>query len=598
VPLLTFRGHSASPGLATGRAFWVADVPVVSVHRKISRQEVREEKVRLAAAYVRAHEELKNIETKSQSRHPQGLKDIFSAHRLMLEDPIIRSRIEASVRRRLICAEWAVEGVYDEIAGVFSSMKNRHQAGRMYDVKDVMRVLLDHLAGAGETAIGGELANLPDAPFIAIAHELSPARTAAFIGSKVAGMVTRLGGRTSHAAIIAREIGIPFVFGLPSRSLNRIKPDDMLLVNGGEGSVVVNPPAAISRRFRGRQSEIRKIRKTYQRIAARPTRTRDGVDVRIWANIETENEIPGAKKYGACGVGLFRTEYLYLQDQMPDEQALYEVYRKVARAVSPGSVVVRTMDLGGDKFLSPIEFPSDMNPMLGMRAIRLCLAQPKLLIPQLRAALRANLRRNLRLCLPMVSAVEEILEVRKYLDHAVEDLRRSRTPFCALPLGIMVEVPSVAIRIERFLPHADFFSIGTNDLIQYTLAVSRTMEQVAYLYRPLDPSVLWLISRVVSVCRDSGKEVSLCGEEANNPLIVPFLLGVGLRDLSMAPPAILEIKSLISGLEIPRCQAIARRMLEFSTAREVERYLRSEVFPMLKTIIPHHYSYVSLESEL
>lgn len=593
-----FLGHSASPGLAMGRAFWMVDRMPDPSRRKISRGEVADEVKRLEAAYRAAREELRGLERTLSAKPNNGITEIFSAHRLMLEDPVVRSRIEESIRQDFLGAEWAVEKAYDGMIRIFARMKNRHLATRMEDVKDIMRFLLDHLSGRERLGLNGGARKWPSTPFVAVAHEISPAQTAALLHSKVVGMVTRLGGRTSHAAIIAREIGIPLVFGLPAKYLNRIKPMDILLVDGSAAAVSVNPAAAASLAFRNRISAVQKMQRVHLKAVGLPTRTADGEEIHLRANIDMANEGPLVKKYGACGIGLFRTEYLYLRESVPDEEALYEAYRQVARAVAPGPLVLRTMDLGGDKFLSPIEFPADMNPMLGMRAIRLCLAQPKLLLPQLKAALRANRIGNIRLCLPMISAVEEIQQVRKYLDQAVRDLTRRRVPFRPAPLGIMVEVPSVAVRIDRFLPHADFFSIGTNDLVQYTLAVSRTIEQVAYLYRPLHPSVLSLLSNVVTTCVDAGKDVALCGEEANNPLIVPFLLGIGLRDLSMAPPAILDIKKLISGLDIPRCRNIARDMLEFATTREVEGYIRSEVYPVLKAIIPQHYSYISLESEL
>lgn len=596
---LVLRGHSASPGLAVGRAFWVVDAQPDAPHRKISRRDVRAEGIRLKKAYREACLELKDLETKISAAQPPGLKDIFSVHRLMLDDPVIRARIDESIRRNLICAEWAVERCYEDIVRSFARMKNRIVAARRDDVQDAMHFLLGHLAGGPRMPVAnGSLKNLPQRPFVAVAHELSPAQTAALMPSKIAGMVTRLGGRSSHAAIIAREMGIPLIFGLPAKSLNQIHPDDILCIDGAAGRVLVNPPSGQSERFRTRISSVKKMQLVHLKAAALPTRTADGVEVFLRANIESGEEGPMVKKYGAAGVGLFRTEYLYLGPIAPDEESLYRAYRKVARGVSPAPLVVRTMDLGGDKFLSPVEFSPDLNPMLGMRAIRLCLAQPKLFLPQIRAALRAAVSGNIKLCLPMVSAVEEIMEVRKLMDHAMRNLARRRVPFRQMPVGIMVEVPSVAIRIDRFLPHADFFSIGTNDLVQYTLAVSRTQEQVAYLYRPMNPSVLWLLSRIVGICADAKKDVSLCGEEANNPLIVPFLLGIGLRDLSMAPPAILDIKKLISGLDIPQCRAIAADMLELASTREVERYIRMEVYPMLKTIIPQHYSYISMESEL
>ncbi len=586
-----FQGHSASPGLGIGAAFWCMETPVATLRRKIVRAGVPAELARLRKAYQSAILELYELENK-KSPGPQSLKDILAAHRMMLDDSEIRAQIESRIRRNLICAEWAVEETYGDVARVFERMKNHHLSARREDVRDVMRFLLDRLTP------GLSDRDWPTTPFIAVAHEFSPAQTAALLSSKVVGMVTRLGGRTSHSAILAREMGIPLVFGLSVKRLNRIRPADTLLVDGATGRVLINPSASTIRNFRRKISALEKLQRVPAGLRPAPARTPDDAEVFLRANIDVEREVSMVKKYGACGVGLFRTEYLYLGMTVPDENTLYRAYRHVSRKVLPDPVVVRTIDIGGDKFMSPIDISADLNPMLGMRAVRLCLAQPQLLMPQLKAALRANTAGNIRLCLPLISAVEEIVRVREHLEEARRELARRRTPHKIPPVGIMVEVPSVAICIDRFLPFADFFSIGTNDLVQYTLAVSRTQEQVAYLYRPLHPAVLSLISRVVSVCTGAGKDVSLCGEEAANPLIIPFLLGIGLRDLSMALPATLDIKKLISGLRVADCRSIAHTMLECSTTDEVERYVRREVYPMVKRIIPLHYTYVSLESEL
>lgn len=598
--MIVLRGHSASPGLASGVAFWVGQDLCAVPMRKISRADIPSELARLRAASKNAAEGLRELSAKISSRQTAQFKDIFAAYGLILHDPAILSRIEERVRRERICVDWAVEDIFNEVAGFFARMKNKHLAARREDVEDVKRFLLDHLDENAEQRRkkNSMTKKFPATPFIAVAHELSAARAATLLCSKIVGMVTRLGGRTSHTAIIAREIGIPHVFGLPAKSLNSIRTNAALLIDGAAGRVIVNPGAAAARGFQKRLKAFQQIQRRHLKTSHEPTRTRDGIEIHLRANIEVDQDVILAKKYGSSGVGLFRTEYLYLGDTLPNEQALLDAYRRAARGVMPHPLVVRTMDLGGDKFLSPIEFPPDLNPMLGMRAIRLCLARPKLLMPQLKAACRANVLGNLKLCLPLVSAVEEILEVKKHLRRAVEDLARQKIPFRVPPLGIMVEVPSVAVRIDRFVAHADFFSIGTNDLVQYTLAVSRTQEQLAHLYRPFNPSILWLLARIVKICNEARKPVSLCGEEAHNPLLMPFLLGIGLRDFSMAPPALPDIKKLAAGLDIPRCYSITREMLELGTTQEVERYIRTEVYPMLKTIIPQHYSYISIESEL
>lgn len=595
---ILIRGNSASPGLGTAVAFWIEDVVSSSYRRKLSPRQVPYERARFHKAVDDAIAELKVLEKKITGGQPAGVKDIFAVHRMMLADPDIQSRIENLIRTRRICSEWAVEETYENIARVFSQMKNRHLATRREDVKDAMRFMLDHLAGSASPAktSNGRL-RLPTRPFIAVSRELSPAQTAGFVSSRIVGMVTHMGGRSSHAAIIAREIGIPLVFGLSLKHLARIKSGDRLCIDGGAGTVRVNPPVSFLSRFKRRVAEIHVLHREHLRTASQPPRTLDGVDVSIQANVDTADEISGVKSYGACGVGLFRTEYLYLSDRLPGEEYLYREYRRVVRSMAPRPVVVRTMDLGGDKFLSPIEFPSDLNPMLGMRAIRLCLAQPKLLMPQLRAALRASVSGNLKLCLPMISTVEEIIEVRKHIHAAARELSRRRIPYRMPPLGIMVEVPAVAVRIDRYIDHADFFSIGTNDLIQYTLAVSRTQQQVAHLYRPLNPSILWLLWRVVRVCTEAGKDVSLCGEEANNPLMTPFLLGIGLRGLSMAPPAIPYIKKLVCGLDVPQCREFATDMLNFAATHDVEQYIQSRVRPVVRAVIPKYFRYVSIQGD-
>ncbi|MBI4179644.1 phosphoenolpyruvate--protein phosphotransferase [bacterium] len=593
------RGHSASPGLAAGIAFWVVENSHATPRRRISRAEVSSEMGRLRAAARSASEELNALSGKLSSRQTAGFRDIFSAYTLILHDPAVLSRIEERIRRDRICADWAAEDIYNNVAAAFSRMKNRHLAARREDVEDVKRFLLDHLSPESRRGPGSGVAQgLPRSPFIAVAHELTPAQTAALLPSRVVGMVTRLGGRTSHVAIMAREIGIPHVFGLKAEQLGMIRNEDRLLVDGAAGKLFVNPAAGYARKFERRVTAVKRMQKEERKDDSLPVRTRDGAEISLRANIETDQDVHLSKSFGACGVGLFRTEYLYLRDTFPDEEALYRAYRGAARQAAPHPLHLRTMDLGGDKFLSAIEFPPDLNPMLGMRAIRLCLARPKLLLPQLRAACRANTLGNVRLCLPLVTAVEEVLEVRKHLDRAARNLAQRKIPHRVPPLGIMVEVPSVAIRIDRFLPHADFFSIGTNDLVQYTLAVSRTQESLAHLYQPFNPSILWLLARVAKFCSDARKPVSLCGEEAHNPLYIPFLLGIGIHDLSMAPPALPDIKKLIRGLDLPRCYAISRTMLELPTTFDVERYIRTEVYPMVKTIIPKHYSYIPLESEL
>jgi len=487
-----------------------------------------------------------------------------------------------------MCAEWAVEDSYEEVAAVFSKMKNRHLAARRDDVKDVSRFLLDLLLetdGADPArranlpdrpsllSPGASLANLPDQPFIAVAHEISPAQTAALISSKVVGMVTRVGGRTAHAAIIARDMGIPLIFGIPAKAINRIVVGETLIIDGSAGHVWVSPTPALSRRYHSRLTAYKKIQRSHLKEASLPGRTADGVDIHLRANIEMAHEVMILKKYGAEGIGLFRTEYLYLRRRIPSEDELFQVYRRVARSVFPGPLVVRTMDLGGDKFLSPLEFPPDLNPMLGMRAIRLCLAQPKLLMAQLRAALRANASGNIRLCLPMISGVEEIEQVRDYLNRAQRELSRERQVFRPLPLGIMVEVPSVAVCLERYLIHADFFSIGTNDLIQYTLAVDRTDERVSDRYEPLHPAVLRLIRQVRRGAVRRGIPVAVCGEMASDPVLLPLLVGCGLTEFSMTPGALPMARRVVEETNAAEMARIAARVLALGTVDEIEQYL-------------------------
>lgn len=561
------QGIPASAGIAMAPAFQYRPF-TWHVERRTAGQ-VDEELSRLRASLEQACRELEALQEEIAARDPQTAR-IFEFQRMMLEDPILVSALEERVRQHGRSAEAAVEEVFGEWVRHFEGESEISQL-RAVDIRDVQGRLIRILLGAERV---DPLRDVPH-PVVVIARELTPSDTARLDREKVKGICTVGGGATSHVAILARMWGIPAVVGLEEEILT-IPDGTPLAVDGDAGLVEVNPSAESVRRYKERQARREVLSAVAIAHKDEPAVTRDGHRVKVFANIGDVASAREAVESGAEGVGLLRTEFLFVdRETMPDEEEQYAAYRAIADALESRPLIIRTLDIGGDKPLPYLRLPPEANPFLGVRAIRLSLRYPDLFLPQLRAILRAGVGRNVHIMFPMISTREEVLRALEVLEQAKADLERAGIPYARdIPVGIMVETPAAAVAADLLAPLVDFFSIGSNDLTQYVLACDRGNEQLRSLYQPLDPSVLRLIQQVIETAHRYGKLVGLCGELAGEPLAIPLLLGLGLDEFSMNPVAIPYAKWLIRTMSLAEAREIARQALQLSSAAEVTEYLK------------------------
>jgi phosphoenolpyruvate-protein phosphotransferase (PTS system enzyme I) len=567
------RGIGASPGIATGKAFILARERVTVPRRQIPADQVKQELHRFQAAVAEAQRELQNAKEQVAASLPREALLIMDAHLLLLADEMMVGHAAQLIEEEQINAEWALRKVLDELSALFRKMKDSYLRERGQDIEVVGEVLLRRLVGSQETSLAG-IAE----PVIVVAHDLSPAETAQLAGKKILGFATDVGSRTSHTAIVASSLQIPAVVGL-ERITREVSPGDLLILDGSAGTVVLNPTEKTRRDYQERKHRLQVMARELRKFVNLPAETLDGHHLRLAANLEILEEIKYLKDAGAEGLGLFRTEYLYLdRNDLPSEEEHYQHYRRLIEAVSPFSATLRTFDLGGDKFASQLNLADEMNPALGLRAIRFCLASPGIFKTQLRGILRASAHGPIRVMFPMVSGFHEIREAKRLLREAEAELDREGIPFDhQIQVGMMVEVPSAAQLADRLAKEVAFFSIGTNDLIQYILAIDRINEHVSYLYEPLHPAVLQVIRQVVEAGHAAGIEVHMCGEMASDPLHLPLLLGLGFDELSMPATNIPRLKKILRGIKKSDAEAMAREVFRFDTAREVLEYVRAEI---------------------
>ena len=519
-----------------------------------------------------------------KNRMPDTVKDqafILDSHLMILKDSMLRDATINKIREEKINAEWALKKSLEEIREVFEQIDDDYISNRIGDVENVTERLFRTLSGDTSHSLG-EI----DQRVIIVAHDLSPADTTELNTARVMGFITDVGGRTSHTAIMAQALEIPAVVGLESATA-LVEDGDLLIVDGSTGVVVINPDDSAIIQYQERKLRLEKYKSSIARTSHLPAETPDGYRVAITANIEFLEEVTAAKDYGGEGIGLYRTEFLYLREKgFPEEEDLFEDYREVVEIMRPASVSIRTLDLGGDKFASNIAISGESNPALGLRAIRLCLREPEIFKTQLRAILRASAFGNIQLMFPMISGLQELLDAKEILDQVKEDLDREHIEYDNnIKVGIMIEIPSAVAMAEVLALHVDFFSIGTNDLIQYALAIDRINEHVAYMYQPFHPAILRMILQVVTAARNAGIEVSLCGEMAGDPLCVSILLGIGLDGLSMNARAIPLIKKIIRAIPMEQARADLKNILLLNTAKEVRTYILEQtrrMFPELE----------------
>ena len=530
------------------------------------------ELARADRALQEAHRQLEQIYQKSVAEVGEETAAIFRAHQEFLTDPALIEEVKGQIEQHMQSAEAAVDAAFETYARQLEELADDYYRERAVDLRDVSRRVCGILSGVQNQ---DTLANLT-APVIVVACALTPSDTAQMNKKMVLGFCTATGGLTSHTAIIARILGIPAVVGIGEEVLE-VHSGETLIVNGHEGRVLLDPDeATVAEYSRQREAQAEQQAREKQ-TALRPATTADGHHVEVVANIADATSAETALGFGAEGVGLFRTEYLFLHGQsVPSEEEQYRDYRAVADVMGDRPLVIRTLDIGGDKQLPYLDIGLEMNPFLGWRAIRLCLDNPHIFEPQLRAILRASVDRNVQIMFPMVATLEEVRRARQVLERVEQQLALEGVPFNPdTEIGIMVEIPSAAVMADVLAREVDFFSIGTNDLIQYTLACDRVNEKVAYLYDPLHPAVLRLIRGVIEAAHHEGKWVGMCGEMAGDLEAIPLLLGLGLDEFSMNAPAIPAAKALIAALSVPQSQEIARIALTKGTAAEVRDYLRS-----------------------
>ena len=534
----TLHGLAVSNGIAIGHAHLVSHATLEVEHYVLPNRFVDEEIVRFDQAVAEVQAELDALMAGTDPGAPTELTAFIDLHHMLLADPMLIDATRLLIRERRCNAEWALVQQLEQVVEQFEKIEDEYLRERKSDIVQVverlLKVLMGHPGHPPKHARGEQI--------IVVAHDLSPADTLQFKQLKIGGFVTDLGGATSHTSIVARSLAIPAVVGL-HRARDLIREDDMLIVDGTLGVLIVDPDARVLEEYRLRRSALELERSKLKRLKKSRATTLDGVDIELAANIELPGDIGQVKAVDAAGVGLFRTEFLFLnRDGVPGEEEQFAAYRSVAEALDGRPVVIRTLDLGADKNLRGVE-RTEANPALGQRAIRYCLAEPQLFLTQLRALLRASAFGRVKVLVPMLSHAHEIEQTLALIAQAKEQLRCSGQAFDeGIEIGGMIEIPAAALALGVFLQKLDFLSIGTNDLIQYTLAIDRTDEAVAHLYDPLHPAVLRLIAHTIRAGEHAELPVAVCGEMAGDPKLTRLLLGMGLRQFSMHPAQILEVK--------------------------------------------------------
>lgn len=561
------KGIGASPGIAIGKALVVEENEIVIEKRAVI--DVEAEVKKLNDAVEVSKEELTAVKEKVAKEVGEEESEIFGAHLLVLEDPEFIGEAENKIKNEAVNAEYALNEVKDMFVAIFEGMDNAYMKERAADVKDVTGRVLRHILGIKVI----DLSSLKD-EVVLVAHDLTPSDTATMDKSKVLGFLTDIGGRTSHTAIMSRTLEIAAIVGL-SDATKTIKDNDMVIFDGDTGEVFVNPEQSLIDEYTEKKRLFEEEKKELELLNGKKSVTTDGKHVELAGNIGTPNDIEGLIKNDAEGVGLYRTEFLYMNsDKFPEEDTQYEAYKAVLEGMEGKPVVIRTLDIGGDKKLSYFEMEKEMNPFLGYRAIRLCLDKTEIFKTQLRALYRASVHGKLRIMFPMISSLEELLKAKEICNEVKKELSNEGIEYSKdVEIGMMIEVPSAAVISDILAKHVDFFSIGTNDLIQYTCAVDRMNQKISYLYNQFNPAVLRLINLVIKNAHAEGKWVGMCGESAGDQKMIPILLGFGLDEFSMSPISILRARKLVTSVSEADMKALANEVLSLSTAEEIEEYM-------------------------
>jgi phosphoenolpyruvate-protein phosphotransferase (PTS system enzyme I) len=564
-------GIAASGGIAIGKAYILNEPDLSFEEKQIDNPDKEIERFRSAISASKA--ELEGIRSHASESLGEDKAAIFDAHLLVLSDPELLTPIEEKIIMDKVNAEHALQETAGMFITMFEQMDNEYMRERAADIRDVEKRVLSHLLGvklSSPSMIAEEV--------IIIAEDLTPSDTAQLNKELVKGFATDIGGRTSHSAIMARSLEIPAVVGT-KEATKKIENGDLIIVDGLNGLVHINPTQEATNEYEAVQKKLEIEKQEWAKLKNEKTVTADGHHVELVANIGRPMDLEGVINYGAEGIGLYRTEFLYMdKEKLPSEEEQFEAYKEVLEGMVGKPVVVRTLDIGGDKKLPYLSLPNELNPFLGFRAIRLCLEEQELFRPQLRALLRASAYGNLKIMFPMIASIDEFRQARSVLEEEKEKLQNAGHQVSKdIEVGIMIEIPSAAVMADQFAKEADFFSIGTNDLIQYTMAADRMNERVSYLYQPYNPAILRLIHMVIKAAHAEGKWTGMCGEMAGDETAVPLLLGLGLDEFSMSAASVLKVRSQMRKLNKTDMEELAKKALQMKTAQEVKELVKSTI---------------------
>ncbi|SNS25522.1 phosphotransferase system, enzyme I, PtsI [Anaerovirgula multivorans] len=559
-----FKGIGASSGITIGKVLLLEKEDIHIQRTTI--ENVEEEKDKFKKAIDISKEQIEVIKSKAGEEQ----KSILDAHLMVLQDPELITSVEEKITSKKLNVEAALEDVLKTFISIFEAMDDEYMRERAADIKDVGQRAMMNLFGKEMT----NLAEL-DEPVIIAAHDITPSDTAQMNGEKVLGFITDIGGRTSHSAIMARSMEIPAIVGLGSIT-KEVKTGDLVVFDGNEGIVMVNPEASIIKEYEERKEKEIAEKAELRKLVNSHTVSKDGRKIELASNIGNPKDAKKASENGAEGIGLYRTEFLYMdRANLPTEEEQFLAYKEVLKIMGQRPVIIRTLDIGGDKELPYLNLPKEMNPFLGYRAIRICLDQKYIFKTQLRALLRASVYGNLKIMYPMISSLEEIRQANSVLEEVKQDLQKENIDYSSnIEVGIMIEIPAAAVISHMLAKEVDFFSIGTNDLIQYTTAVDRMNEKISYLYNPFNPAVLALIKLVIDNGHKEGIWVGMCGEVAGDPRLIPVLLGMGLDEFSMSAASVLPARKQIQGLSYEEMQKVADKVLEMNIADAIEAFVK------------------------
>jgi phosphoenolpyruvate-protein phosphotransferase (PTS system enzyme I) len=577
VPLKKLKGIAVSSGIIIGKAHLIDRSRIKILYQYlISDQQVNKEVERFKDALAAAKDQITHL----KNRMPEQIKKhsfILDSHLMIMDDSMFFNATINTILSEKINAEWALKKSVQSIESLFSQIDDPYIKERIVDVEYVAERVLRNLVGKEQESLY-EI----NERVIIVAHELSPADTSSINIAKVMGFITDVGGRTSHAAIIAQSLKIPAVVGLETVT-RQVQDGTLLIVDGNTGEVIIDPDDDLIILYQEKQLNQERFESSIIRLSHLPAETKDGHMISVRANIEFLEEVATAKDHGAEGIGLYRTEFHYLRSQgLPQEDELFEDYKEVAEILAPNSVTIRTLDLGGDRFSSEISWTKETNPALGLRAIRFCLQQPKMFKSQLRAILRASAFGNIQVMFPMISGLQELLDSRMILKEVMAELDQEGAAYDRnIKVGVMIEIPSAVTVADILGKHADFFSIGTNDLIQYALAIDRVNEHVAFMYQPFHPAILRMILQVIKAAKQAGIKVALCGEMAGDPLCTSVLLAMGIDELSLNAGGIPMIKKVIRSLSLDQAKTDLRKIMKLDTSSQVREFIVKKMKPLL-----------------